>query len=125
MRYQVGVLLMLLSLLCSNVFAYAALGPDAENHEQVCFAAAMIGYDNVINSRVGVPFSSALSVVSVNVESPIIEDTYKFELHKIVAGAYVWEHSPHEYAVKTLFQCAANQTGTNQSASIHKAMDVN
>ncbi len=77
--------------------------------EQECYAVSMIGYDYVINSRVGVPMKRALNTVSVNSNAIAISDVYKTRLKKTVRKAYLWEGSPHDYAVKVLFRCAAKK----------------
>ncbi len=74
-------------------------------HEQQCFALAMIGFDNVINSRLGIPIQTALTAMTVNQTSPEVRDAYKLYLNDVVLNAYDWRGSPHEYAVKVLFHC--------------------
>lgn len=76
------------------------------NDEAKCYSVAMIGYDYVINSRVGVPLTRALNTVSVNLQSTAVENIYKVELQDVVQKAYLWQGSPHEYAVKTIINCA-------------------
>ncbi len=77
--------------------------------EQACYASAMIGYDYVINSRVGLPIERALNTVSVNVDANNVSDTYKFQLHKVVMNAYQWQGAPHTYAAKVMYNCAFSQ----------------
>jgi hypothetical protein len=76
----------------------------------------MIGYDYVINSRVGLPIEKALNTVSINDTAEIIRDTYKFQLKKIVQNAYLWEASPHTYAISVMYDCAFTK-GENSSSS--------
>lgn len=61
--------------------------------ELVCYQHAMIGYDSVINSRVGVPAEHAITLTP---------DT---ELRNVIWNAYLWKASPHEYAIKTFSNC--------------------
>ena len=81
-------------------------------HQQECFATAMIGYDYVVNSRVGVPIERALNTVTVDNRSPLIRDTFKYELKTVVENAYRWQNTPHMYAVKVLHDCAFSQGAT-------------
>jgi len=89
--------------------------PLSENHnslnnsQEACFAASMIGYDYVINSRAGLPIERALNTVTVDVDSSDIYDTYKYSLKTIVTNAYQWKNTPHMYAIKVMHSCAFNQ----------------
>jgi len=74
--------------------------------QQACYATAMIGYDYVINSRVGLPIEHALNTVSVSMSASNIHNIYKTELKNIVSHAYQWRGDPHIYAVKVLYECA-------------------
>lgn len=77
--------------------------------QQECFATSMIGYDYVINSRVGVPIEKALNTVSVDNNAENVKDTYKYTLKQVVTNAYQWQGSPHTYAIKVMHSCAFNQ----------------
>jgi len=97
------LLLLLLSL--PNVHSSEVLNSQAEE----CFATSMIGYDYVINSRAGLPIEKALNTVSVNQESHLVRDIYKFKLKSVVRGAYNWNDTPHLYAIKIMHACAFQQ----------------
>ncbi len=86
------------------------------NQQEECFSVSMIGYDYVINSRAGLPIERALNTVTVDKDSDIIRDAYKNNLKTIVKSAYQWQDSPHNYAVKVMYECAFNH-GAVKSAS--------
>ncbi len=92
------------------IFSVSASANDSSplnSNEHECFALSMIGFDQVINSRVGVPIEHALNTMTVNQQSPNVRDIYKMRLKGVVQHAFRWGGSPHEYAVKVLFSCAA------------------
>lgn len=98
--------IIVLSLCTTGLYAQEnTLRADQEE----CYAAAMIGYDYVINSRVGLPLQNAISTVSINNDSRTIRDTYKYQLKDIVYNAYLWEESPHTYATTVMYNCAFNK----------------
>jgi len=61
--------------------------------ESMCYQNAMIGYDSVINSRVGVTPEHAIRL------------TDNKEIRNLIWNAYLWTASPHEYAIKTFTAC--------------------
>jgi len=99
-----GLILILFLLLSQQGFASDV--KSLNSNEQVCYATAMIGYDYVINSRVGLPIERALSTVTVNVDADNVNDTYKFKLRNVVMNAYQWQGEPHTYAAKVMYNCA-------------------
>ncbi len=87
--------------------------------EQKCYAKAMIGYDSVINSRVGVAPEHALHLARKE-ESPHPasgETRYSEELLATVLGAYLWTDSPHSYAISVFFRCAAERGNLTSAQS--------
>jgi len=78
---------------------------ELNTQEHECYTLAMVGYDHVINSRVGVPIKHSRDTMSVNHNSPDVRETYKLHILDVVDNAYAWEASPHEYAVKVLYGC--------------------
>ena len=92
------------------VQAYEAIYATGTN-EQQCYAKAMIGFDSVINSRVGVLPEHALDLAVKNnfKVSADGNNEYSEEILKTVLAAYLWENSPHSYAVKVFYSCAAER----------------
>ena len=85
------------------VYANSVLG----QHESECYSVAMVGYDSVINYHLGVPLDQ---VINTFVEGNANEQTleiYRDYLLTVVMGAYQWDGTPHTYAVKTIYDCAA------------------
>ena len=86
---------------------------------QRCYSVAMVGYDSVINSRMGVPPEQALNLVQTRNENGtrlVREGLYGDYLLKVIMGAYLWEQSPHAYAVDTFYRCARQGAGWRQAA---------
>lgn len=85
--------------------AFAQLGPGEpiDGPEQQCYAFAMVGYDSVINSRLGVLPEHALQLA---VTHKVTGSSYQPYLLKVVLDAYLWQQSPHNYAVKVMYNCA-------------------
>ena len=90
-------------------------GSSLTTPEQTCYGVSMVGYDSVINSRLGVPAEHALELAYVNVED---QSTYQPFLLKVILDAYLWYETPHAYAVKVMFSCAVNATRLQTAASM-------
>jgi len=84
-------------LLLSGI-AHAHDVPDTVS-EMLCYGKAMIGYDSVINARVGVLPENQVEVFGY--KTP-------FELShlQVVLAAYKWEGTPHQYATHIFYRCA-------------------
>jgi len=80
----------------------------SNQHEEFCYARAMIGLDSVINSRLGVPAEHALYLAVLN-HSPATT-IYSKSLLKTIWDAYFWQETPHSYAIKVFYRCATEQT---------------
>ena len=94
-------------ILCLN--ASNVLSSSLNQHEEECYAVAMVAYDTVINSSLGLPLDEIIdSMVRNNSEDTSV--IYQDFLMLVVMDAYNWQGSPHTYAVKALFQCAANHS---------------
>jgi len=104
---------MLIFAFSSSAFGYEGLPVDQE--EQMCYARAMVGMDSVINSRLGVPPEHALSLAEVKVNSTL-PPQYSKDMLKTILAAYLWEKSPHSYAVKVFYHCAGAQQSPLHSA---------
>jgi len=94
----------LLSLSFVNAHATATGLSEAE---QACYSVSMVGYDTVINSDLGLPLDAVIDTMVTNNNSLQTLEIYEDYLLLVVMEAYNWEGSPHTYAVKTMFQCAA------------------
>lgn len=75
--------------------------------EQICYGTAMLGYDSVINSRLGVPAEHALDLART--KSSVLQTVYSGRLLNTILTAYLWKGSPHSYATKVFFQCAQDK----------------
>lgn len=75
--------------------------------EEACYSVAMVGYDTVINSDLGLPLDEVIDTMVTNNNSLQTLEIYEDYLLLVVMDAYNWDGSPHTYAVKTMFQCAA------------------
>ncbi len=104
--FVVGRVLLATSALLFLCFGYANAS-SLNQHEEECYAVAMVGYDTVINSDLGLPLDEVISTMVMNNNSFETIDIYQDFLLLVVMEAYNWEGSPHSYAVKTIYQCAA------------------
>lgn len=93
----------------------ATAGEPMEGPEQHCYGVAMVGYDSVINSRLGVPAEHALDLAALKKVGT--RSSYQPFLLKVVLDAYLWQKSPHNYAVKVMYNCASQAT-TLQTADV-------
>ncbi len=71
------------------------------NSESLCYSKAMVGYDSVINSRLGVLPKDLVKKFGYRT-------TREQEYMKIMLDAYQWEDTPHRYAISIFFNCAAS-----------------
>jgi len=85
--------------------------------ESSCYGQAMVGMDSVINSRLGVPAEHALGL---SLNSPVhvsMGDEYSTSMLNTILAAYLWDDTPHSYAIKVFYACAARNSRLLQSAS--------
>jgi len=94
-----------LLLLGTNVVAQETIVGELADDERDCYAAAMIGYDSVINSRVGVVPEHAIELTSGHSGFSTDNPLYRDNLRNTIWSAYLWKGSPHTYAVKTFAGC--------------------
>lgn len=99
---QTGLAAGLLFIL--NLPVLAQPGEPLEGPEEHCYGVAMVGYDSVINSRLGVPAEHALDLAELRKVSG--NNGYQPFLLKVVLDAYLWEKTPHAYAVRVMYACA-------------------
>lgn len=77
--------------------------------EQACYANAMVGMDSVINARLGVPAEHALELAALNLPVGSDAQRYSKDMLRTILDAYLWQQSPHSYAVKVFYRCAVEQ----------------
>lgn len=94
----------ILSFTAANT-AWASAGEPMDGPEQHCYGVAMVGYDSVINSRLGVLPEHALDL-AVMQRVGGGRTLYQPFMLKVVLDAYLWEKSPHNYAVKVMYNCS-------------------
>lgn len=83
--------------------------PPLEKDAQLCYGYAMVGYDSVINSRLGVPAEYALGLAMKNPVQEASDERYSINVLKIALNAYIWPGNPHDYAVQVMYRCAKAQ----------------
>jgi hypothetical protein len=83
--------------------------PPLERDAQLCYGYAMVGYDSVINSRLGVPAEYALGMALKSPVQEVDDNRYSVNVLKIALNAYMWPGNPHEYAVQVMYRCARAQ----------------
>ena len=105
-----------LMLLAGNSLAF-------DNHvvgmaESSCYGQAMVGMDSVINSRLGVPAEHALGLSQNSSLHVALGNEYSTSMLNTILAAYLWNDTPHSYAIKVFYACAAkNGQQLMQSAS--------
>ena len=117
MRYQ---LLGLILLSCWSGIGFAFSNFGLNQAQQHCYTQAMVGMDSVINSRLGVPAEHALDMsreiatpVSMDLGEPT-EPRFDMIILNVVLTAYLWEATPHSYAIKVFYDCASRQNQPQQ-----------
>ena len=83
-------------------YEYNSFGSEQSD----CFAKAMIGMDSVINSRLGVPPEHALDLTIEPTRTGAAVAEYDNHTLNVILNAYLWEDTPHTYAVNVFFKCA-------------------
>lgn len=110
MKRQVDTL-RLTALLAMPIAVAAYEITPANTHEELCYGRAMIGFDSVINSRLGVPAEHALNLAVLNrSEATPAGAIYSKAMLNTIWDAYFWQESPHSYALKVFYRCATEQT---------------
>lgn len=107
--------LILIALLAWTGLAYGYESLTVDKGEQDCYGKAMVGLDSVINSRLGVPAEHALELARVQTKNAT-NHRYSQDMLRTILDAYLWEQSPHSYAVKIFYRCAAERGSPLHSA---------
>ncbi|HHM04609.1 MAG TPA: hypothetical protein ENJ19_02555 [Gammaproteobacteria bacterium] len=102
-----------LSLAFTATGAHGFEGVSRDLNTQLCYGQAMVGFDSVINSRLGVAPDKVLHLAAYQqgirgVNAP----HYSSGLLKVIYGAYLWSGNPHDYAINVFYQCAARRNAT-------------
>ena len=112
MLFKYVLTTVMLYSLSSLAVAYEYSSFDGEQSD--CFAKAMVGMDSVINSRLGVPPEHALDLtVQPTPTGTAVE--YDSNTLNVILNAYLWEDTPHTYAVKVFFNCAQRKAYSKQA----------
>ncbi len=101
------------SLSLSPAHAFENLSSALTTEQQMCFSMAMVGMDSVINARLGVPAEHALDLASL----PVANNSEPFDtnLLNVILGAYLWQETPHSYAIKVFYGCAVKSAYRKQA----------
>lgn len=117
MKTQINTLLLTVLLVMSAHTSAYELTP-ANSHEELCYGRAMIGFDSVINSRLGVPAEHALNLALVSRSATAPKDTiYSKAMLNTIWDAYFWQETPHSYALKVFYRCATEQVTLRNARS--------
>ena len=81
-------------------------GLQGSDKQQQCYAIAMIGLDSVINAHLGVLPEQIVELNMVNTAAAKDVVQYQSIVLNVMLAAYLWEGSPHSYAVQVFFDCA-------------------
>ena len=103
--------LILLIFIASPLTSIAFEALPTNDPEYLCYSQSMIGYDSVINSRLGVPAEHALDLAVLgNRQVSSTQKVYSGALLKTILDAYLWSKDPHSYAIKVFYRCAQEDT---------------
>jgi hypothetical protein len=106
-RFTLVVVIIAAALYANEAAAFN--NPPLEKDAQLCYGYAMVGYDSVINSRLGVPAEYALGLAMKNPVNETSGERYSINVLKIALNAYIWPGNPHDYAVQVMYRCAKAQ----------------
>lgn len=120
MKTRIAALTLGASLVSLPAYAFDNFNvfPNEPNVE-LCYGMAMVGMDSVINSRLGVPAEHALDLARIRNRSVAVTDGggYSTELLDNILNAYMWEGSPHSYAIRVFYRCAQNNSPVHAAAN--------
>jgi len=94
--------ILILSLFLSTTVSASVDILNLSDNERICYGKARIGYDFVVNSRLGMLPDQGVNLVGYG--TPHAE----FYLESIL-GAYLWKDSAHNYADKMFTKCIKNK----------------
>jgi len=98
MKFYKLIIAIILLISANSAMAFS----DSED-ESSCYAISMIGYDSVINSRLGVKPDELVYRFGYRT-------TAEIEFIRVALGAYSWKGTPHQYAIHIFFNCAQDTT---------------
>ena len=90
--------------------------PEVSDEIRDCYSKAMIGYDSVINARLGVPAEQALTYTYRTRDSTPEQVQYLDNILIVVWGGYLWKSSPHNYAISVFYHCAHDSPLPSEAA---------
>lgn len=96
-------------LISAGTFAVSSM-PE-EDIYPACHAHAMIGFDTVINSRLGIPAEQVLGLARIDHNHSAVEKEYMLALLITIMSAYLWQDTPGDYYVEVFNQCLEKATG--------------
>ena len=94
--------ILILSLFLSTTTFASTDVNELADENRICYGKARIGFDFVINSRLGMLPEKGVALVGYG--TPRAE----FYLESIL-GAYLWEDTAHKYAEKVFTKCVKNK----------------
>ena len=110
-KYVVLTMLLIAMSNSASAYEYNSFGGEQSD----CFAKAMIGMDSVINSRLGVPPEHALDLTIEPRKVDTATAEYDRYTLNVILNAYLWEDTPHKYAVNVFFKCAQQKAYSKQA----------
>jgi len=82
----------------------------ADEGAPLCYGYAIVGYDMVIDARLGMPPDLAIGLAA---KAPGIGTyrQYSIPVLKLVLGAYGWKGAPGDYAALVMSRCVQHSGG--------------
>mgnify|MGYP001551722058 CR=1 FL=1 len=108
MRWVPALLIAFLPALVSPAPAGTAA---ADEGAPVCYGYAIIGYDMVVNARLGVPPDEVVGLAAGPAAHGGKVESYSVPVLKVVLGAYGWHAGPDDYATQVMDLCIQESEG--------------
>lgn len=117
---RMAILVMGVASALMSTHAAAYEGMQVSDDARQCYGRAMIGFDSVINSRLGVPAEHALDLARVLLPDENMPRIYSTAMLNTVLDAYFWQDSPHDYAVQVFYRCAKHEGAGQAQLAAHQ-----
>jgi hypothetical protein len=108
MKRVYALLIAVLPPLVFPVLTYASASGD--DGAPVCYGYAIVGYDMVVNARLGVPPDLAVGLAA-KPPGDGADRHYSIPVLKVVLEAYAWRGGPDEYATQVMDHCMRQTSG--------------
>ena len=110
MKTVYALLITIFPVLLIPAISRASASAPADEGAPVCYGYAVVGYDMVIDARLGVPPDLAIGLAA-KAPGTGTDRQYSIPVLKLVLGAYGWQGAPEDYAAQVMNYCVQNSGG--------------